>query len=30
MYRAFHADRSDERLALFRGLVEHFGVTSAL
>lgn len=30
MYRAFHADRSDERLALFRGLVEHFGVTNAL
>lgn len=30
MYRAYHADRSDERLGLFRGLVEHFAVVDAL
>lgn len=29
-YREYHIDKSDERLDLFRGLVEHFGVTDAL
>jgi hypothetical protein len=30
MYREHHTDKADERLGLFRGLVEHFGVTDAL
>lgn len=30
MYREYHVNKSDERLDLFRGLVEHFGVTDAL
>ena len=30
MYREYHIGKSDERLGLFRGLVEHFGVTDAL
>ena len=30
MYREYHTDKSDERLGLFHGLVEHFGVTNAL
>ena len=30
LYRKYHAERSDERLELFRGLVDHFSVSSAL
>lgn len=30
LYRKYHAERSDERLELFRGLVDDFGVSSAL
>lgn len=30
LYRENHVDKSDERLGLFAGLVEHFGVSSAL
>lgn len=30
MYREHHIEKSDERLGLFRGLVQHFGVRDAL
>lgn len=30
LYRTHHIDKSDERLGLFRGLVERFGVSCAL
>jgi len=30
LYRRFHADKADERRGLFRGLVERYGVATAL